>query len=151
MKGELSLNQINNLLASQVIGRLACCDGKFPYIVPMMYTFDGEYIYGQTNEGKKLDIMRKNPNIAFQVDAYIDIFNWQSVIVYGQFEEIEGHDNAYIKEKLVNKVMPLMTGSSVHQHQHALTCQDETTNNKNFKLFMFKISITEKTGRFERQ
>jgi hypothetical protein len=151
MKGELSMNQINNLLSSQVIGRLACCDGKFPYIIPMTYTYDGEYIFGQTNEGRKLDIMRKNPNVAFQVDSCLDIFNWQSVIVYGQFEEINDDEGSYAKNILVKKVMPLMTESCVHHHEHSLVDEKDTLTDNRFKLTFFKISINEKTGRFERQ
>ena len=59
MLGELSNDQINNLLSSHVMGRLACTDGEKPYIVPITYTYDGEYIYGQTNFGKKLKMLRK--------------------------------------------------------------------------------------------
>ncbi len=58
MLGQLNEPQINNVLSSQVLGRLACTNGKQPYIVPVTYTYDGEYIYGQTNEGTKLEILR---------------------------------------------------------------------------------------------
>ena len=53
MTGELNEQQINNLLTSQAIGRIACCDGKHPYIVPVTYSYDGHYIYGQSTEGQK--------------------------------------------------------------------------------------------------
>ncbi|MBK6634639.1 MAG: pyridoxamine 5'-phosphate oxidase family protein [Chitinophagaceae bacterium] len=59
MLGKLNETQISNILTGQVIGRLACTDGKQPYIVPLTYTYNGKYIYGQTNEGMKLDILRK--------------------------------------------------------------------------------------------
>ena len=64
MLGELNETQMNNVLLSQCIGRLACTDGKQPYIVPVTYVFNGKDIYGQTNEGTKLDIMRKNPAVS---------------------------------------------------------------------------------------
>ncbi|MFY7880631.1 MAG: pyridoxamine 5'-phosphate oxidase family protein, partial [Lacibacter sp.] len=86
MLGELNESQMNNLLSSQVVGRIACADDAQPYIVPVTYTFDGTYIYGQTNEGLKLDILRKNPNVCFEVDQMNDMANWQSVVVYGTFE-----------------------------------------------------------------
>ena len=35
MLGELNETQMNNVLLSQCIGRLACTDGKQPYIVPV--------------------------------------------------------------------------------------------------------------------
>ena len=121
--GELNEIQINNILSSQVIGRLACSDGNYPYIIPLTYTFDGSFIYGQVLEGKKLDIMRKNPNVCFQVDSILDIYNWQSVILYGRFEEQLGEDLSTARDILFSRVMPLMTSSSVHQHGHAQTME----------------------------
>jgi nitroimidazol reductase NimA-like FMN-containing flavoprotein (pyridoxamine 5'-phosphate oxidase superfamily) len=151
MQGELNSDQINNLLTSQLIGRLACSDGLYPYIIPMAYTYDGNYIFGQTNEGKKLDIIRKNPNIAFQVDSYIDIFNWQSVIIYGQFEEIVDDKDEYAKELILRKIMPLLTGRSIHHHEHATEDSIMLDENQSSKTIIFKILINQKTGRFEKQ
>ena len=89
MLGQLNDTQIRNILSSQAVGRLACTDGKQPYIVPVTYTYDGKYIYGQTNEGTKLKMLRKNPKVCFEVDMMTDMRNWQSVIVYGKFEELK--------------------------------------------------------------
>jgi hypothetical protein len=151
MRGELNSDQINNLLTSQLIGRLACSDGLYPYIIPMAYTYDGEYIYGQTEEGKKIDILRKNPNVVFQIDSYLDIFNWQSVIIFGQFEEINNEEDYYAKNIILRKIMPFMTHTSIHHYEHSTI---ETINpevNYITKKIIFKISINEKTGRFEKQ
>ena len=104
MTGELNETQMNNILSSQAIGRLACTDGKCPYIIPMTYTFDGNYIYGQTFEGKKLDILRKNPNTCFQVDIHADIYNWQSVIIFGRFEELVGDKSVEARDILFSRV-----------------------------------------------
>jgi len=150
MMGELNEIQINNILSSQVTGRLACSDGKYPYIIPLTYTFDGNFIYGQVLEGKKLDIMRKNPNICFQVDSILDIYNWQSVIVYGQFEEQLGQDVSTARDILFSRVMPLMTSASVHKHGHAQTTENTIIEDNRIKPVMFKIRINEKTGRFEK-
>jgi nitroimidazol reductase NimA-like FMN-containing flavoprotein (pyridoxamine 5'-phosphate oxidase superfamily) len=151
MKGDLNSHQINTLLSSQAIGRLACCDGTYPYIIPMTYTYDGNYIYGQTNEGKKLDIMRTNPNIAFQVDSYLDIYNWQSVIVYGQFEELKDEEDNYAREMLLKKVMPLLTSSNIQQNNYSNVAITELIENTIPETILFRIAINEKTGRFDRQ
>ena len=70
MLGELDKLQVNNVLISQVMGRLACTDGIHPYIVPVTYAYDGEYIYGQTNKGKKLDMLRRTPMYALKYWYY---------------------------------------------------------------------------------
>jgi nitroimidazol reductase NimA-like FMN-containing flavoprotein (pyridoxamine 5'-phosphate oxidase superfamily) len=61
MLGELNDVEIKNILSSQVVGRIACTDGVQPYIVPVTYTYDGQYIYGQTSAGKSLTYLERIP------------------------------------------------------------------------------------------
>ena len=147
MLGNLNEHQINNLLCSQVVGRIACTDGKLPYIVPVTYVFDGTYIYGQTREGLKLNILRKNPEVCFQVDVMTDMRHWQSVQVRGKFEELKDKEAIEKQHYLLNHVMPIMTGSEVHTDQHAAAGEIEDDNR--VKPVMYRIKIREKTGRFE--
>jgi uncharacterized protein len=72
-----------------VVGRFGFADGKQPYLIPVTYTFDGLYIYGQTIEGTKLKILRKNSAVCLEVEMMVDMRNWQSVLVIGKFEELE--------------------------------------------------------------
>jgi uncharacterized protein len=149
MLGELNKTQINNVLTSQVIGRLACTDGSQPYIVPVTYTYDGKYIYGQTNEGKKLEMLRKNPNVCFEVDMMTDMRNWQCVVVTGKFEELKNKAAEKARELLFGKVFMLMTSSTVHAHEHEATGKvDDSTR---VRHVMYRIKVKKITGRFERQ
>ena len=147
MIGKLTVQQINNVLTSQAVGRLACTDGRLPYIVPVTYVYDGVYIYGQTREGLKLDILRKNPEVCFQVDVMTDMRHWQSVHVRGVFEELQGAEAVEKQRYLFNHMLPIMTGSAVHGDQQESTTVIEDDNR--VKPVMYKIKIREKTGRFE--
>ena len=148
MLGNLTQDKIENILSSQVLGRLACTDGTHPYITPVTYTYDGKYIYGQTNEGKKLSILRKNPNVCFEVDMMTDMRNWKSVIAYGKFEELKGKEAENAREILFGRVFSLMTSSTVHSHEHETTAQlDDTAR---VKYAMYRIKIQEVTGRYEK-
>ena len=149
MLGQLNSEQINNLLTSQVLGRLACTDGKQPYIVPITYMYDGKHIYGQTNEGMKLTILRNNPNVCFEVDRMSDMNNWQSVLVFGSFEELKDDNADKARELLFGRVLSLMTSSTVHYHeQDSKSVIDESTR---VKYYMYRINIKKMTGRFERK
>lgn len=151
MTGELNEQQINNLLTSQAIGRIACCDGKHPYIVPVTYSFDGHYIYGQSTEGQKIDLMRRNSNVCFQVDICNNLDNWQSAVVYGQFEELKEEKSEYARAHLFSKVVPLMTASAIHEHEHGEGTGHELSDKTRIKPLMFRIKINEKFGRFEKK
>lgn len=149
MLGKLNETQINNLLSSQVVGRLACTDGNTPYVVPVTYMYDGKNIYGQTRDGMKLEILRKNPNVCFEVDSMMDMANWQSVIVYGKFEELEGNEAQKARDSLFDRIFPMMTSSTIHAHEHEVTGEIDDSNR--VKPVMYRIKILEKTGRFEKK
>lgn len=149
MLGSLNEQQMNNLLASQVVGRLACTDTVQPYLVPVTYAFDGVTIYGQTNEGMKLSLLRKNPNVCFEVDLMHDMANWQSVIIRGRFEELKDEAAEKARTVLFNRVFPLMTSATVHGEHHKV--DHELDDENRIKPIMYKIVIEEKTGRFEKR
>src|SRR4030095_16963723 len=149
MLGQLNDTQINNLLSSQVVGRLGCTDGKMPYVVPVTYMYDGKNIYGQSTEGMKLEMLRKNPNVCFEVDMMMDMANWQCVIVQGKFEELKGAEAEKAREFLFDRVYPMMTSSTIHAHQHEVTTKIDDSNR--VKPVMYRIKILDKTGRFEKK
>lgn len=148
MLGELTRQQIENILLSQVLGRLACCDGKQPYVVPVTYTYDGEYIYGQTNEGAKLNALRKNPLVCFEVDTMTDMKNWQSAIVFGKFEELKDEKAKKARQILFGRIFSLMTSDTIHNHEHEVVTE---IDKHPAKLAMYRIKISKMTGRFEKQ
>jgi uncharacterized protein len=149
MLGTLNDTQIRNVLVSQALGRLACTDGLQPYIVPVTYAYDGEYIYGQTNAGTKLQILRKNKNVCFEVDMMIDMRNWQSVLVYGKFEELANKEAAKAREILFGKVYSLATSSTIHVDEHEVN--GTVDDSSRVKHIMYRIKINKITGRFEKQ
>jgi len=149
MFGKLNNEQVQFLLSSQVTGRLVCTDGLQPYIVPVSYTYDGEYIYGQTNEGLKLNILRKNPNVCFEVDVITNTRNWQSIIVYGKFEELENETAEKARSILFSRVFQLMTSTALPAYGDAVNGNvDDSTR---IRHVMYRIKIDESTGRFEKQ
>ena len=149
MLGTLTEHEIDNLLVSQSVGRIGCTDGKKPYIIPVTYSYNGKNIIGQTREGMKLDIIRKNPNVCFEVDAMASMNNWKSVVVSGTFRELGGEEAEKAREYLFGCVLTLMTNSAVHKHEHEEVSEVDDSNR--IKPVMYQIEITEKTGRFERQ
>ncbi len=148
MLGTLPEMEIETLLLGQSVGRIACSDGAKPYITPITYVYDGKSIIGQTREGMKLNILRKNPGVCFEVDAMSSMDNWRSVVVSGTFNELQGDEAEKAREYLFDHVLTLMTGGAIHKHEHE---QGGTVDDSNrIKPVMYKIEIEEKTGRFEK-
>ena len=155
MTGELSNDEITALLESEHIGHMACSDEGKPYIVPMAYLFHEEILYGQTTDGKKVQMLRKNPQVCFQVE-HIEPGQWKSAICWGTFEEMD-FDDPSLKINPANEILELLTKNlALVQKRKGISIpysfkdgiQPLTVNQKTSTLF--RIIITEKTGRFHK-
>jgi len=148
MLGELNQQQIEHLLKRQLTGRIACTDRETPYIVPVNYVYDGKRIISHSTPGKKIDIMRKNPKVCFQVDEIKSIFNWQSVIAWGRFEEITGiAEKEQAMQALTHRIMPLAEKPADHA-SHGLSANEDDIGTK-LELILYQVILVSKTGRFE--
>jgi len=148
MLGELSEIEIENLLKQQVTGRIACHAEGATYIVPVHYVYNGSYIYGQSAMGKKIAMMRKNPEVCFEVDEIESVFRWQSVIAWGRFEEItDADEKQQAMQGLIHRIMPLADNPKDHPF-HGIT-GDENDIGTTIDLIVYKIKVSKKTGRFE--
>ena len=85
---ELDRAQIDDLLGTLVVGRIGCHADGVTYVVPVIYAYDGEAFYVYTVEGRKVRMMRANPEICFEVDEY-EGGSWRSAIVQGRYEELD--------------------------------------------------------------
>lgn len=147
MLSELDKTQIQTLMTNQVVGRLACADKRRPCVVPVTYIYDGEYIYGQSNEGMKLDILRKNPNVCFEVENMSSLNDWQSVLAFGKFEELDSKKAEEARKILFGKVFSLMTSRTIHPYEHEVTAKPDDSSR--VKYVMYRIRIKKLSGRFE--
>jgi nitroimidazol reductase NimA-like FMN-containing flavoprotein (pyridoxamine 5'-phosphate oxidase superfamily) len=148
MLGELSKKQIEDLLKQQVIGRIGCHAKGETYIVPVNYVYDGNYIYGHSSGGKKIEIMRQNPEVCFEVDEIQSIFRWQSVIVWGTFKEVNDlAERQRIMQALIHRIMPLSVNPDNHP-SHGIAESDSEIGTS-VELIVYQIAVNKKTGRFE--
>jgi nitroimidazol reductase NimA-like FMN-containing flavoprotein (pyridoxamine 5'-phosphate oxidase superfamily) len=150
MLGKLNEAQIEDLLMSLPVGRIGCHAEGTTYIVPVNYFYDGKAIYAHSGKGMKIDMMRINPKVCFQVDAIDDLLNWESVIAWGEFEEILNlQEKTHAMQNIINRVMPLLKGKDA-QPSHGFTNNASDVGN-NVELILYKITLTQKTGRFEKE
>jgi nitroimidazol reductase NimA-like FMN-containing flavoprotein (pyridoxamine 5'-phosphate oxidase superfamily) len=148
MLGKLSLPEIEKLLQKEVVGRLGCSDGKQVYVVPISYYYDGEYVYCHTHEGLKVDIMRRQPKVCFEVDRLHNMGNWQSVIAHGSFQELTDPAlRSQALQKLHERVLPMVSSETTHLSPDWPFLPVELNK---IQGVTFRIRLEEKTGRFER-
>ncbi len=150
MLGTLSKTQIDQVLDSQVVGRIGCyADGKV-LVVPVTYAFDGAYIYAHSKEGMKIKMMRKNPKVCFEVDVMDNMANWRSVILWGEYEELKTSGSQEKGMKiLTDRLLPLVASETIRSDEHH-SMRPQMVE-KEQKAIVYRIKITERTGRYEKQ
>ena len=103
MFGKLNTEDVEALLHQQMVGRIGCQADDRIYVVPISYAYDGTYIYGHALEGMKIFAMRKNPHVCFEVDNLKNLANWQSVISWGVYEELNDDTERYHALKKIGR------------------------------------------------
>ncbi len=147
MLGTLSQQQIDQVLRSEVVGRIGCTadDGRV-YVVPITYAYDGTCIYGHSGDGMKLRAMRAHPNVCFEVEHVDSLANWRSVIAWGHYEELEGEAAEAGMRLLIDRLMPLLA-SETSGPPHGQPTGSTATQH----AAIYRIKLTERTGRFEKR
>ena len=142
--GRLTEGEIDDILRSNYLARLACVtDGK-PYIVPIVYFYARGDMYGYTSDGRKLAAMRMNPEVCVQVDEIQDFVNWRSVVAWGRFEEVPPREGEDMLRHLSQR-MNIEAHAKREPWQAAWTYVSRTGRYG----VMYKIVLHTKTGRFE--
>ena len=60
---------IAKIMAESKVCRLAMVDGNMPYLVPLSFGVEGDSLYFHgALEGRKIDILRDNPHVCFEMD-----------------------------------------------------------------------------------
>ena len=150
MIGELRPGEIEQILHEQVIGRIGCHARDRTYVVPMTYVYDGSAIFGHTGDGLKIRMMRENPKVCFEVEDLGHLPRWRSVIVQGRYEELHGEEADAALAQLVARLSASPPSASAMPGQGAGVFpppSDEPLVQR--PEVVYRIAITEKTGRFE--
>lgn len=121
------LNEIIKILDKAKVLHLGMADGDEPYVVPMNYGYfmDGDkltmYLHC-AHRGRKLDILRKNPKVFYELDCDISPFEGDVACKYGiTYASVMGKGVASIVD-------------DVEEKKYALSLLMKTQVNKDFEF-----------------
>jgi len=137
MINQLGERESRALLKEEVTGRLGCSDHGKPYIVPIYYLFDNDYVYAHSLPGHKIDVLRDNPNACLQVDKIKDDSHWRSVLAFGFYEEVNDiNERRRFLADLFNRL------------PHAAPVESQAGQSE-ADTIIFRIRVTDITGVYE--
>jgi hypothetical protein len=95
---DMTHEEMDGLLHSQVLSRVTFNDKPYPYTIPVEYYYLGDVMYFHlTSHGKKMDLWRKDPNVTVEVDWHNhDLSDYKSVILKGKLVEVVDADEKNI-------------------------------------------------------
>ena len=113
-------SEIEAIINSSLVCRLGLSDGNMPYIVPLCFGFKDHSIYIHSAlKGKKIDIIRINPNVCFEFDSDIEVKETEKPCSWGmKFKSIIGFGKAVFiddveeKKEALNIIMQQYSGNS---------------------------------------
>jgi nitroimidazol reductase NimA-like FMN-containing flavoprotein (pyridoxamine 5'-phosphate oxidase superfamily) len=148
MIGKLNHEQIEHVLIREMVGRLGFRSAERVYIVPVAFAYYNGSIFAHSREGNKINLMRKYPDVCFQVDSIDNLANWRSVILWGTFTELKKQVEQREAMQLIrNRLTPFMTSDSTNP-THLARAPHIVEKPK--KTIVYRIDVTEESGRFEK-
>ena len=124
------------------IGRLACARDNQPYVVPIYFALHRDHVYAFTTLGQKIEWMRANPRVCLEVDERIGHDRWQSVLVFGRYEELPDeprYEPARVKALELLQKHPMWWQPAFIGASHRETPHSETP-------IFYRIKIDRMTG-----
>ncbi len=104
---------VDDVIKGSRVCRLAMVDGNKPYVVPLNFGYAFPYLYFHSaSEGRKLDVIRKNPHVCFEFDHLEKLIKNKEACEWGAaFKSVIGEGEAVLvtdietKEKAMHCIM----------------------------------------------
>ncbi len=136
--------EIEEIIRKASICRLALSDNGTPYIVPVCFGYENDTLYFHSaTEGRKLDILKRNNRVCFEMDIETKLvmaqkactcgMKYRSVIGFGTASVVEDQAG---KQKGLDAIMRQYSGPEGDYSQEAL---NRTT--------VIKVKIESLTGK----
>jgi nitroimidazol reductase NimA-like FMN-containing flavoprotein (pyridoxamine 5'-phosphate oxidase superfamily) len=97
------------VMKKAAVCHLGLADGAVPYVVPLNFGLNGDSLYFHcAREGRKLDILQRNNNVCFQMEAgqsYVPAekgCNWTM-----KYRSVIGNGKAYLVDAPLEKIAAL--------------------------------------------
>ena len=134
----LSREEVEAILRSHRVGRIAFRDERRVDIEPISYVYEDGAVYGRAAPGTRMRALAGRPWVAFEVDDIRGPFDWESVVVKGSVYIVEPGQAIPMREhyekalRVIRSVMP-----------DAFTDRDQAPS----RTILFRLHIDDMEGR----
>jgi len=138
--------EIEEILQEARVCRIGLCDGSVPYCVPMSYCYrDGVIYLHSATEGRKLDILRRNNIVCFEVDTGVELIMSERPCKWSmRYRSVIGTGRAYFVDDLEGKREALRC---IVRHYSSESGDHDFTDEELRSVVVIRIEIEEMSGK----
>jgi len=139
------LKEIESIINTATVCRIALSDNNMPYIVPVNFGYRDSCLYiHSASEGKKIEMIKNNNEICFEIDIAHEILPGKSAChTTMKYYSVIGYGKAYIiddseeKIKALNIIIEHYLPESPHKYSEKMLK----------KIVIIKVEIGTMTGK----
>ena len=136
---------IEGILSGAEICRIAMIDGDVPYLLPFNYGYRDRCIYiHSAPEGKKIELLKKNPVICFEVEQTARVIPQEKACGWATlYRSVVGYGTVEIISDFESK----QQGLEIIMAQHGAPEKRTFEANEVKRMVILKLTITSITGK----
>ena len=142
---------IQKVLEEAEICRIALVDGDEPYLVPMNFGYKNNTLYlHSATEGRKIDILKENNRICFQMDIKTQMVRSENPCNWGmKYLSVIGSGKAHLiddisgKKEALNIIMAKYSPKSLESDEKSFEYSEQSLNN----VLVIGVEVEEITGK----
>ncbi len=136
---------LDEILTNSKICRLGMIDNRLPYVLPFNFGYHENCIYiHSAPEGKKIDILKKNPLVCFEVEQQADIVEDEIACKWSTlYRSVVGYGNV----QLVTEFEAKKRGLEIIMTQHGYKGKMEFETKEVEFIVILKLQIESMTGK----
>ncbi len=137
--------EIESIIKRATVCRIGLSENNMPYIVPVNFGYRDNCLYVHSSfEGKKIDIIKKNNNICFEIDIDVGLIEGKIPCKSSvKYYSVIGFGKAFLIEDSKEKQRALNTIVEHHFNNKSI----DYLKNQIGKIVIIKIEIEYMTGK----
>jgi len=96
----IQVSEVETVVQRALVCRLGMSDNGMPYVIPLCFGYRDRTVYiHSAREGRKIDILRKNPNVCIEFGADTEIIEAENACEWGiRYRSVIGFGTASFLE-----------------------------------------------------
>ena len=137
--------EIDAIMEKAIVCRIAMVNEDYPYIVPVNFVVRNNFLYFHSaKEGRKIDILRKDNRVCFEIDNDTEIVKKDAPCSWGtKYLSVIGFGRAFFLEKTNEKKQALDYLMEKYGSKGSFSYKAEALE----KVAVISISIEQITGK----